>query len=60
MKPPPRPAAVAQRQPPKMTPETIDKLIILIQQGWNCSILVIKDKKREVEYGVVQPLKPAG
>jgi len=43
-----------------MTPETIDKLIILIQQGWNCSILVIKDKKREVEYGVVQPLKPAG
>jgi len=43
-----------------MNPATIDKLITWIQQGWNCSMLVIKDKKREVEYGVVQPLEPAG
>lgn len=59
MKPPPRLAAVAQRQPPKMTPETINKLILWIQQGWKCSLLII-DTGDGNPYETAQPIEPAG
>lgn len=58
MKPPPRLAAVAQRQQPKMNP-SIDTLITWMREGWKCSILRISDQTG-VRRATVVPIEPAG